>query len=298
MKKIVLILFVFIHCIVVEERPIKLSIESDKKISQVSAFITPPRTLKSRDNKVLDCYENTKQELNYNKIFSAKNATYFIDVSCSMEDGKYDTTDYLMGVAAVATLWIFPMKLNMTRKIDIELTQNRDKIAAYKYENVTSSYISWVLFPFGVYQILTTPNYNRNHDNFLKNVNLEIYEKIISYNKILEERRIVKLEEDTKAKEQENIKLEAERKELEEKLKTVKTSMLQVGSAYCLEESYILGITYTTNEDILPKLIFAQVCFEVEDKPLAAKLIPYDKGVYVYVDSQKFYSSKKLLKVK
>ena len=299
MKKIIIgALVCLLNCIGIDERKTENTNPPNLKFEKINAYFATPRDIRQSSASVWGCDDAAKKQLNYNNIFSAKGdyATY---VKCNVSSNKNaDLTDYLLAFGGIATFGIIPIRTHKTTTIDINVNYGRDEISRYNYENSTYIYWSWLLIPFGIYQSITQTNIGEDHFIFLKNTNTDIHNKIISYNKILDEKKAAKLEEDAKSKEQENIKLEAERKELEEKLKTVKTTKLQIGSAYCLEESYILGITYTTNEDILSKLIFAKVCFEVEDKPLAAKLIPYDKGVYVYVDSQKYYSSKKLLKVK
>lgn len=271
----------------------------------------PPTIIKAMELNPSVKTRNKECGINFEKVFNEdgifnykKNVSINAELNCSkfeIEGNKAVTLINLF--LTYITIGVIPYYSSDRIEDEIIVYYDGKKIKSYKYSNTVHNFGS-ILFSF----MLLFEKSHKDYDNFLINTARDIYKtmptEIVKY----EEEKRIKLEEQTKKEiEQDKINEERRQKEKElaeieyqkeqEKIKAIKPTKLPIGAIYCNEEHYILGLTYNGSQNLLSQLEFIKVCFELEES-VQVKLIPSEHGVYFFKDKQKFFSTKKLLRVK
>lgn len=299
MRKILLMCLLFGNCISWSNKDYPLASKPDmKNIVKLQLEIFD----KSDERRW-----NTYAVFNKDNLFDIKDyADVRVSIDCDTNKEPMSTMDMVIVNLAIFSGGVFPLYLSKNQLYSVKTYYKKKQIRDYVYQNHYHELGSIFLFPM----LLFKPT-DKQFENFLVNTGREIYSSIesdiaqIEKQEQEEKEAATKIEEEKKLAEEmklkeEKEKADAEYKEELAKIKSLKPTILPVGALYCKQEMYAVGISMgATTQETIMALLSIKECVQVEDKPIKAKIVPSQSQyatVYVYINDEKFYSTKRMLR--
>ena len=299
MRKVLLMCLLLGNCITWArvDYPLKSKPEIYKKVDSQIQVVDP------EDERRWNSYKVFMNE----QLFKENNSSNIeIQIDCNRYKKTLHGFDLALLFAFGLSAGIIPLYISEDTSATITTLYKRRLMKAYSYTNTEYHVGSILLLP-----MLLFYKRDKQFENFLVNTGREIHLSIesdiaqIEKQEQEEKEAAAKIEDQKKLAEEMKLKEEKEKADAEyreelAKIKSLKPTILPIGALYCKQEMYAVGISMgATTQETIMALLSIKECAQVEDKPIKAKVVPSQSQyatVYVYINDEKFYSTKKMLR--